>query len=160
MHRIYVEAGIIYLFLLLAAFIVAVFQVIRGTFSLKGTLLAIGGLSMSELGSYACMWGSFVLAGGPDGQFLHLETLSIGGGFIVFSLLAATFALYLLSIPCKLAFLYLSPPIITVAAQAAKVWPVTLFTFTTGPIICLFIIAGIWIVQVFIQKRERHESRI
>jgi hypothetical protein len=155
MHRIYVEAGVIYLFLLLAAFIVAVFQAIRGTFSLKGTLRAIGGPSMSELGSYACMWGSFVLAGGPDGQFLHSETLLIGAGFIVFSLLAAMFALRLLSMPCVFVSVYLFPPIATVIAEGAKMWPVTLFAFATGPIICLFMITAVWAFRACMYKKNQ-----
>ena len=147
MREIYSTAGLIYLFLLVAAGIIAIGWARRGIFSLKGIVTVIGGLSVLELGAYVCMWGSFILAGGPDGLFLSPNTLGIGGIFIAVSILAVIFSLRLLSMPALLAALFLSPPLVTIGAQAASAWPITEAAFTAGPVFCLFIVVFFYVVR-------------
>jgi len=145
MHRIYAAPGIVYLLLLIAAGVVSLAQSRAGALSLKAMAVSIAGLSILELGTIVCIWAGFVLAGGPDGRFLSRDALLFGGIGTVLALLAVLFSLRLLSMPGAWAVLFLAPAVITVSARAARAWPVALAAFSAGPVLCLFIIVGLWV---------------
>lgn len=136
--------AILYFFLLVAAVIVGLARKRMGTFSLRGIAISVLGLISLTLGGFIDLWGTFLLAGGPDGQFLSKNTLLVGGACTLLALLIIFLALRLLSMPGAWAALFLLPPMIAIGGQAARVWPITLAAFSAGPALCLITIVTLW----------------
>lgn len=153
MYESYVAAVIIYLLSLLAAGVVFIVRARGGSVSIKKIVAFIAALTVLEISAFICMWASFVIAGGPDGNFLSAETLFFGGVGILISLFTAMFALWLISMPYRLSALVLAPPVLMIGAGIARFWSameepfatVMEETFLKGPLTCLVVIVALWV---------------
>jgi hypothetical protein len=145
-YRIYADLGILLLMSLLVAGLVSVTKYKRGAaLSIAEVAASVASLSLLVLGVFLCGWSAFAFAGGPDGRFLHSDSLYHGFFLLAAALAIVLLALRLLSAPAKWAAIFVAPAVLTVVGQALKVWPLTLSAFTLGPVLCLVTIVVLWV---------------